>query len=205
MSAPRWRAFVSSALVAMSLAGCSSTVAVDVAYPDANVNRATLASVRPRRVEVRPVADRRPDTTRIGVQPDEKKKPVVTSRPVADIVRDALVTELQRNGHTVVSDHPELVIAADVDEFSFDVVTGRSSAQYVGKAALALAVTDRQSGKTVFARRYVGIKRQTADLEAKHAARDVMDAALARAMHDLATDGELAQAFGGGRSDVQRI
>jgi hypothetical protein len=205
MSARGWRAIVFSMPIAVSLAACSSTVAVDVGYPAASVNRATLASVPPRRVEVRPVTDRRADPSRIGVQPDEKKKPVVTSRPVTAIVHDALVAELQRNGHAVVSDHADLVIASDVDEFSFDVVVGHSSAQYVGKATLALAVTDRQSGKTVFARRYIGIKRQTADREGKHAVRDVMDAALARAMHDLATDGELAQAIGGHRTDVQRI
>jgi hypothetical protein len=205
MSAPRWRAVVLSMATAVSLVGCSSTVSVDVGYPDASVNRATLASVRPRRVEVRPVADRRADTTRIGIQPVEKKKAVVTSRPVADIVRDALVAELQRNGHAVVPDHPELVIAADVEEFSFDVIVGRSTGQYVGKVALAIAVTDGPSGKALFARRYIGIKRQTTDREAKHTARDVMDAALARAMHDVATDGDLAQALGGGRTDVQRL
>ena len=109
-----------SSAIAMSLVGCSNTVAVDVAYPQTGVNRATLASVRPRRVEIRPV-------------------------------------------------------------------------------------TDRPSGKPLFTRRYVGIKRQTADREATQAARDVMDAALARAMHDLATDPELAQAFGDSRPDVQRI
>src|SRR5205085_10597367 len=111
----------------------------------------------------------------------------------------------QRNGHVVVPDRSDLMIAADVDEFAFDTVVGRASAQYVGKVALALTVTDRPSGKPLFTRRYVGIKRQTADREATQAARDVMDAALARAMHDLATDPELAQAFGDSRPDVQRI
>jgi YajG family uncharacterized lipoprotein len=205
VSAPRWPAMLLWIAMAVSLLGCSNTVAIDVGYPKASVNRATLASARPRRVEIRPVADRRGDTTRIGVQPDEKKKAVVTSRPVTDIVREALVAELQRNGHVVVPDRSDLVIAADVDEFAYDVVVARASAQYVGKVALALAVTDRQSGKTLFTRRYVGIKRQNADRDAEHAARDVMDAALARAMHDLATDAELAQAFGDGRPDVQRI
>ena len=205
MSARRWPATLLWMPMAISLVGCSNTVAIDVGYPDAGVNRATLASVRPRRVEIRPVTDRRPDTTRVGIQPDEKKKVVVTSRPVTDIVRDALAAELRRNGHVVVPDRPDLTIAADVDEFAFDTVVARSSAQYVGKVALALTVTERQSGKTLFSRRYVGIKRQNADREAKQAARDVMDAALARAMHDLATDAELAHAFGDGRLDVQRI
>jgi hypothetical protein len=192
-----------SIAMAVSLVGCSNTVAIDVAYPEAGVNRATLASVRSRRVEIRPVTDRRTDTTRVGVQPDENKTPVVTSRPVTDIVRDALVAELRRNGHVIVPDRPDVVLAADVDEFAFDTVVARSSAQYVGKVALALTVTDR--GKSVFTRRYVGIKRQNADRDARHAARDVMDAALARAMHDLATDAELAHAFGDSRPDIQRI
>ena len=205
MSARRWPAMLLWIAMAVSLVGCSNTVAVDVGYPEAGVNRATLASVRSRRVEIRPVTDRRTDTARIGVQPDEKKKLVVTSRPVTDIVRDALVAELQRNGHVVVPDRSDLMIAADVDEFAFDAVAARSSAQYVGKVALALTVTDRQSGKIVFTRRYVGIKRQNADRDAKHAARDVMDAALARAMHDLATDAELAHVFGDSRPDIQRI
>ena len=182
------------ALTIVSLVGCARSVTLDVGYPEAGVNRAMLASARPRRVEIRPVADRRANTALIGVQPDGNK-PIVTSRPVADILRDALVLEVRRNGHAVVSEGPDLVLAADVEEFWLDAVVGYSSAQYVGKVALTVALIDARSGETLLTRRYVGIRRRQAARDATQAGREIMDLALSRAMHDLATDTELADAF----------
>jgi hypothetical protein len=191
---PRARTAGVLALALIAQVGCARSVTFDVGYPDAGVNRAMLASARARRVEIRPVADRREDTARIGVQPDGNK-PIVTSHPVADIVRDALVREVGRNGHAVVAEGPDLVLAADVDEFWLDVVVGYSNAQYVGRVALTLALIDARTGETLLTRRYVGIRRRQAERDAKQAGREVMDLALSRAMHDLATDTELADAF----------
>jgi hypothetical protein len=181
-------------LAIVSLVGCARSVTLDVGYPEAGVNRAMLASARPRRVEIRPVVDRRADTARIGVQPDGNK-PIVTSHAVADIVRDALVLEVRRNGHAVVSEGSDLVVAADIDEFWLDVVVGYSSAQYVGRVALTVALIDGRTGETLVTRRYVGIRRRQGERDAKQVGREVMDLALSRAMHDLATDTELADAF----------
>src|SRR5262249_29669158 len=162
--------------------------------PDTAVNRAMLAAARPRRVEIRPVADRRDDTARIGSQPEDNK-PIVTSRPVVDIVRDALVSEVQRNGHAVTATGADLVLAADVDEFRLDAVVGHSTTQYFGKVALAVTLVDARTGETILTRRYVGIRRQQGPREAKQIGLEVMDVALSRVMHDLATDVELADAF----------
>jgi uncharacterized lipoprotein YajG len=191
----RLRASILLALTLVTLVACARHVTLDVGYPDAAVNRAMLAAARPRRVEIRPVADRRENTARIGVQP-EGDKPIVTSRPVVDIVRDALVSEVQRNGHAVTADGADLVLAADVDEFWLDVVVGRPTVQYVGKVALAVALIDARTGEPLFTRRYVGIRRQQGKADAKQTGPEVMDLALSRVMHDLATDTELAQAFG---------
>jgi uncharacterized lipoprotein YajG len=133
------------------------------------------------------------DTRRIGSAP--KNGDLVTSRPVVDIVRDALVVELSKNGHAVVPDGVDAVVAADVEEFWLDVITGYSKIQYVGKVAIALAVSDGRTGNTLFSRRYIGIKRGQVDKASEDAARDVMDAALARTMHDLATDATLVAAL----------
>ena len=190
----RLRAGILTVVAIISLVGCARSVSLDVGYPEAGVNRAMLASARPRRVEIRPVADRRAQTALIGVLPDGNK-PIVTRRPVADIVRDALAAEVRRNGHAVVTEAPDLVLVADVDEFWLDAVVGYSSAQYVGKVALTLTLIDGRSGEAVLTRRYVGIRRQQAEREAKQAGREIMDLALSRAMHDLATDTQLADAF----------
>src|SRR5206468_2987393 len=80
--------------------------------------------------------------------------------------------------------------------FGLDVVVGYSTTQYVGKVAIALAVADGRSGDTLVTRRYVGIKRRQADADTESAWREVMDAALARTMHDLATDPEVVAALG---------
>ena len=111
---------------------------------------------------------------------------IVTRRPVSDIVRDALTVEVSRNGHAVLPNAQDVVLAAEVEEFWLDVVVGRSHAQYVGKVVLALAVVDGRNGETLFTRHYAATKRREADADAKDVAREVMDAALARTLHDFA-------------------
>lgn len=174
--------------------GCSSTVGVNVAYPASGVNRALLASVSPRHVTIGPVTDRRRET-RIGVDP-ESKKDLVTRRPVGDIVREALALELGANGHMVTNDRAGVVLAADVEDFRLDVTRGAGGAQFIGKVVIALAVSDGRTGERLADRRYVGINRRQADTESETAPRETLDSALARAMHDLATDLELVRAFG---------
>ncbi len=153
------------ALVVILLAGpalsaCGATTSgLDVRYPEAGVHRSLLASAPPRRVEISPVADRRMDTARIGSKPKDGGA-IVTSRPVTEIVGEALALEIRKNGHAVVSDKKDVILAGAVEEFRLDVVAGYSSTQYVGRVG-----------------------------------RDVMDIALARSMHDLATDPELAAAL----------
>jgi len=198
------------ALSACLISGCrSGTSALDVRYPESGAHRAMLASVAPRRIEVGAVTDRRMDTSRIGQRPKSGAN-IVTDRPVTDIVREALAVELGTNGHAVVSDgknavadrkdavidRKDAVVVTAVEEFWLDVVVGYSTTQYVGKVAIALAVADGRSGDTLVTRRYVGIKRRQADGDSETVWREVMNAALARTMHDLATDPDVVATLG---------
>jgi hypothetical protein len=154
-------------------------------------------------VEIAPVTDRRTDPSRIGLTP-RAGKPNVTSRPVADIVRDALVAELVGNGHAVVgADGRDVVLSPAIDEFRLDEVGGYGGAHLVGRAVIALSVVDAR-GETAFTRRYVGIKRRNIDKPTDDARRETMDAALTRAMRDIATDPDLAKVLGGGRRTATR-
>ena len=178
-------------LLLPTISGCG-TAGLDVHYPESHVNRTVLASAPPRRVEVRPVADRLIDTTRIGVKP-KNEGDIVTSRPVADLVREALVLELSKNGHSVVSDGREVILAASVEDFRLDEVAGYASTRYVGRVVIAVTIVDDRGGEVLLARRYVGIKRRYIDKASEDARRETMNAALARTMHDLATDPALAK------------
>lgn len=184
-------------VVLLAAAGCGVS-GLEVRYPEAGAHAGMLASAAPRRVEIGRVVDRRVDTKRIGT--GGKDGDMVTSRPVVDIVREALVVELSRNGYAVGSDGRDVIVATDVEEFWLDVVRGYAKTQYVGKVAIALAVADGQTGDALLTRRYIGIKRREVDKASDDAVRDVMDAALARTIHDMATDPDLVAAFARSRA-----
>ena len=182
-------------LLALStLSGCAS--ALDVGYPEAVANRALLASVAPRRVAVGPVTDRRMDQTRIGAAPKNGES-IGTTRPVADIVREALVVEVAKNGHSIAADDGDVRVVADVEDFWLDTAGRDANSHYVGRVALAVAVKDARSGATLFTRRYAGIHRRYAAVDDRDAWRQVMDTALARMLRDIATDPDLVAAFAG--------
>ena len=197
---------VLAAVAALStLAGCTS--ALDIRYPEAGVNRGLLATVAPRRVVVGPVVDRRRDQTRIGSEP-KNGDAITTTRAVADSVREALVVELTKNGHAVVSDDGDIRLVADVEDFWLDTAGRDGTTHYVGRVALAVAVRDARTNATLFARRYAAIKRRHAEPDAREAWREVMDTALARTLHDIATDAELVAAVAGrptARAGVTRL
>jgi hypothetical protein len=172
------------------VAGCAHRT-IDVAYPETVANRALLASVAPRQIVVAPVTDRRAERSRIGLE-RPKGKPIVTARPVPDIVRDALVVELTKNGHEVVAGSGDLVVGADVEEFWLDAVGHGDRTQYVGRVAITVIIADGRSGNTLMTRRYVGLRRRTGEEDSKDTWREVMDIALARTIHDVATDPDVA-------------
>lgn len=182
---------IAGLLVLASLAaGCASRT-LDVGYAETEAKKALLANVAPRRVVVAPVTDRRGDKNRIGASPEDGKS-IVTARPVADIVRDALVREVEKNGHQVVAGPGDVIVAADVEEFWLDAVGRSASTQYVGRIAIAVAIADGQTGDRLLSRRYVGIRRHTGKADSQQTWREVMDMALARTIRDVATDPDLA-------------
>ena len=194
MNAYRARLILGALAALGTLGGCAS--ALDVGYPETAANRALLASVAPRGVAVGPITDRRLDQTRIGVKP-KNGEAITTARPVADIVREALVVELTKNGHAAVRDHGDIRLVAAVEEFWLDTAGRNSTTQYVGRVALALAVTDGRSGATLLVRRYAGLKRRQAEADSEDVWREVMNTALARTLRDIATDPDFVAALAG--------
>jgi uncharacterized lipoprotein YajG len=170
------------------LGGCSWISALDVRYPEKAVTPAMLASVAPRRVVVGTITDQRVDKARVGNKP-KNGDAILTRRPVTDIVREALVVELTKNGHAVVPEAGDIVLTADVEEFWLDAVGRNSTTLYVGRVAIAVMVAS-PTGSPLLARRYVGVKRREGEADSRTVRRDVMDSALARTLHDLATDPE---------------
>jgi hypothetical protein len=106
------------------------------------------------------------------------------------------VVELKKNGHDVVTGPADVVLSANVEEFWLDTVGRAATTQYVGRVAIAVAIADGQSGDALMTRRYVGIRRRSGEADSKETWRDVMETALARTIHDVATDPDLALNIG---------
>lgn len=192
-----------SLVLALTLAGCTMTTALDVGYPEQGANRALLASAGPRRVQIGDVVDHRMETARVGTKAKDGGD-IVTSRSVVDIVREALGVEMSKNRHVLVSDRPDVLLTAAVEVFRLDTLQGYRRLQYVGEIIIALTVADGSTGDTLLTRRYVGIRRRDVDKPDESQWREVLDTALARAMHDLATDPALVAAVGGSRAPSAR-
>jgi uncharacterized lipoprotein YajG len=188
------RAVLAGLVAAIALEGCA-TRTIELGYPEGAATPGVIASVERRRVVLAAVTDRRADKTRIGATLRDGT-PIQPLRPVTAIVRDALVAELGRNGHRVVAGEGDVVVAVDVEEFWLDAVGRAAPTQYVGRVAIALVVADGRTGDRLLTRRYVGIRRHTGEPDASDVWREVMATALARTIHDLATDRDLAATMG---------
>ncbi len=191
---PRRLACVTIILAGLALNGCGTTSTLDVRYSEQEANRALLSSAAPRRVQISTVVDRRMETARVGTRP-RSGGDIVTRRPVTEIVQEALGIELSKNRHIVVSERPDVVLTVAVEAFWLDVVDGHSRLQYVGKVVIAMTVADGHTAETLLTRRYVGIKRREVDEPDESEWREVLETALARTLHDLATDPDLASAL----------
>jgi hypothetical protein len=184
----RLPALAASGVVALvaALGGCSSA-GLDVQYPGVGASAVPLAALPRRHVDIGPVTDHRANTARIGVDP-KTGHAVVTSRPVTDIVREALVAEVGRTGPASASEGRDLVLSAAIEDFRLDEISGYGSVLYVGRVVIVLRAIDGKTSQTLLTRRYIGIKRWLVDKPADSVRRETMNAALARTMHDLAMD-----------------
>jgi hypothetical protein len=182
------------ALALAALGGCGTGATLDIRYGDESTRAAILASAPPRRLAVSPVADRRVDASRIGSWPEDDGA-IVTPRSVAEIVHGAIVSELTRNGHRIVSEAPDLAVSAAVDVFSLETMRIHPGRQYLGRVVLVVTVMEARTGSALLTRRFIGSRRRLVDGTSEQAALDVMNAALARAMHDFATDPDVVAAL----------
>lgn len=181
------------------LGGCAFTDAtINVRYPETAPSRAALGAVPPRRIEIGPVQDKRPETDKIGYKRNgfnQKTAKISTEKPVPEIVREALAAELTKNGHTVGGADAELVLSADVTEFWLDIGVGVFTIDFVGATGVEVRLRDKKSDAEVTTRRYRGYQKETAMGGLEGTWEQVMNAALEHMMREVGTDVGLAQAL----------
>ncbi|SRR6266849_3835480 len=194
-----FRSALAIGMTAAALGGCAFTTStLNVRYEDSKAARGPLSSVEPRRVEIVSVVDKRSDTARIGYKRNgfnQKTADILCSRPVPDVVRDALAIELKKNGHLLEPGERDLGFTVDVNEFWFDLQVGMWTIEYLGTTAITLTVNDGRTGATLLSQRYQSNHREERAAGYEGTWEAVMNAALERLMRDVATDPKLVEAF----------
>jgi uncharacterized lipoprotein YajG len=179
------------------VSGCAFTDAtIKVAYREPSPG--ALATVPPRRVEIGPIQDKRPETDKVGYKRNgfnQKTAKIQTAKPVPEIVREALAAELAKNGHVVGGPDSDFVLSADVTEFWLDISVGMFTMDFVGATGVELRVSPRAAAGAPVTRQYRGYHKETAMGGLEGTWEHVMNTALQHMMREMATDVRLAQAL----------
>lgn len=179
------------------LGGCAFTTAtLNVGYTAADASRGPLSGVEATRVEIGPFVDKRPETTKIGYKRNgfgQKTADIVTTKPVPDIIREALAAEFRKNGHEVAAAERDLVLSGEVTEFWFDYQMNFWTVEFFGTSAIVLNVADGRTGATLLTRTYQGhyTEKSMGGLDATW--ERVMNEALQRMVREVGSDARLVQ------------
>lgn len=182
-------------VVLAALGGCAFTQAtLNVGYTEAMASRGPLSSIAPRRIDVGAFADRRPETNKIGYKRNgfgQKTADIVTTKPVPDIVKEALTAELKKNGHDVTTAERDLVLSGDITTFWFELQVNFATIEFFGTSAITLNVVDGRTGTTLLTRNYQGhyTEKSMGGLDATW--ERVMNEALQRMVREVSTDLQL--------------
>lgn len=189
-------------LALAALGGCAFTQAtLNVGYTDAMASRGPLSSVAPRRIDVGAFADKRTETNKIGYKRNgfgQKTADITTSKPVPDIVKEALVAEFKKNGHEITSGERDLVLSGDVTTFWFELQMNFATVEFFGTSAITLNVVDGRTGSTLLTRTYQGhyTEKSMGGLDATW--ERVMNEALQRMVREVSTDLQLIRVLKAG-------
>jgi curli biogenesis system outer membrane secretion channel CsgG len=187
-------------VIGLLAGGCAFTDAtLRVRYDEAATGRGPLSAVEPRRVEISPFTDKRPEIDKIGNKKNafgQKTAKIFAERPVTDIVRDALVAEFAKNGHRL-DGSPQFKVAGEVTTFWFNTNIGAFTVEFVGTVGVALNVVDTRTGATVLSRPYQGNYNERSMGGLDETWERVLNTALERMVQQVVTDPRLVEALRG--------
>jgi uncharacterized lipoprotein YajG len=178
--------------------GCAfGTARLNVAArPSANF-KGPLSRVAPLSFDVMPLEDTRSDKARIGSKKNgygQNTADIVTTRPVTELVAEAIRAGLQQNGQTA-SVPANINISGSVTRFWFEVKPNFWTVEFTGNVECDLEFVSTRTGTTVYKSRYSGTytDKTGGGLEATWTR--VMDASIEKLVEDIVFDANLIEAL----------
>ena len=142
------------------ITGCAFTRAnLDVVYNQEKAKKGPLSSVKPLNVDMLEFIDKRSETDKIGYKRNgfgAKTADIVTKQPVAQIVRDALIAEFEKNGHVTSNSSKDIAITGEVTTFWFDMQINFATVEFMGTVGVNLSVVNRKTNEALLTQPYQG-------------------------------------------------
>ena len=187
-------------LTVVLIQGCAFTTArLNVAArPNADF-KGPLSQVPPTKFDVQALTDARSDKARIGWKKNgygSNTADILSTRPVSDVVTDAIRAGLQQNGHTAAMPG-DIVISGSVTRFWFEVKPNFFTIEFTGNVECDLQFVRTGTTQEVYKSRYSGTytRKTGGGLEATWT--EVMDASVEKLVEDIVFDANLIEALKG--------
>lgn len=185
-------------LTVVLMQGCAFTTArLNVAArPNADL-KGPLSQVAPTKFDVQALADERTDKARIGWKRNGyggKTADILSTRPVTDVVADAVRAGLQQNGHTAAIPG-DIVVSGSVTRFWFEVKPNFWTIEFTGNVECDIQFVRTGTKQEVYKSRYSGTytRKTGGGLEATWT--EVMDASVEKLVEDIVFDANLIEAL----------
>lgn len=185
-------------LTVVLMQGCAFTTArLNVAArPNADL-KGPLSQVAPTKFDVQALADERTDKARIGWKRNGyggKTADILSTRPVTDVVADAIRAGLQQNGHTAAIPG-DIVVSGSVTRFWFEVKPNFWTIEFTGNVECDIQFVRTGTKQEVYKSRYSGTytRKTGGGLEATWT--EVMDASVEKLVEDIVFDANLIEAL----------
>ncbi len=181
------------------VSGCAfSQAELEVKYDQARAKLGPLSSIKSLEIQVAQFEDKRPHDHTIGYKRTgfgTKAGNVVTTRPVTEIVREAIVITLQKNGHVITNKKENIKISGVVETFWFEYQMNVFTMEFIGTIAVNLTLEDSQTNNSLFSKRYFG--HHNAELYSGYHKEmaQVMNSALEDLTTQITTDTQLIEAL----------
>jgi hypothetical protein len=187
-------------LTVILIQGCAFTTArLNIAARPNTDFKGPISQVAPTKFDVQALTDARSDKARIGWKKNgygSNTADILSTRPVTDLVAEAIRAGLQQNGHTLALP-ADITVSGSVTRFWFEVKPNFWTIEFTGNVECDLQFVKAGTNSEVYKSRYSGTytRKTGGGLEATWT--EVMDASLEKLVEDIAFDANLIEALNG--------
>ena len=180
------------------LQGCAFTdVTLDITEDNAAAFKGPLSSIEPTVFRLEELGDNRSDKERIGWVKNgygANTADIFSSKPVNEVVLNAVQTALTKNGHSV-GEQGRITVSGDVNQFWFESDVNFWTIEFIGAIEFSAVFKDKLSDEVIYESVYNGSYSEKVGAGYKKTWEKVMSNALNNLIEEIIFDEELARSI----------